>query len=73
VVPGGIGTVLELAMIWQLLQVRKLHRTPPILIGKVWVDLIEWGRGHLSDPCLGIGGISLATVSNNESTNARCT
>ena len=33
VVPGGIGTVLELMMIWQLLQVRKLHQTPLILIG----------------------------------------
>jgi Sodium Bile acid symporter family len=31
------------------------------------------GLRHLSDPCLGIGGISLGTVSNNESTNARCT
>ncbi len=28
VVPGGIGTLLETMMIWQLLQVRKLHDTP---------------------------------------------
>ena len=35
VVPGGIGTVLELAMVWQLLQVRKLHRVPLILIGRM--------------------------------------
>ena len=27
-VPGGIGTVLEVMMIWQLLQVRKLGDTP---------------------------------------------
>src|SRR5215469_17345543 len=47
VVPGGIGTVLERAMIWQLLQVRKLHQTPLILIGRMWADLIEWGREHL--------------------------
>ncbi|MGO9266563.1 MAG: LOG family protein [Candidatus Binataceae bacterium] len=47
VVPGGIGTVLELAMIWQLLQVRKLHRTPLILIGRMWADLIGWGRQYL--------------------------
>ena len=33
VVPGGIGTVLETMMIWQLLQVRKLHDTPLILAG----------------------------------------
>ena len=44
VVPGGIGTVLELALAWQLLQVRKLYNTPLILIGKMWADLVEWGR-----------------------------
>jgi uncharacterized protein (TIGR00725 family) len=30
VVPGGIGTVLEAMMVWQLLQVRHLHDTPPL-------------------------------------------
>jgi uncharacterized protein (TIGR00730 family) len=47
VVPGGIGTVLETMMIWQLLQVRHLHDTPLILVGKMWADLVEWGREHL--------------------------
>ena len=42
VVPGGIGTVLETMMIWQLLQVRKLHNTPLILAGKMWAGLVEW-------------------------------
>jgi len=50
VVPGGIGTVLELSMIWQLLQVRKLHQTPLILVGRMWADLIAWGRQHLLRP-----------------------
>ena len=27
VVPGGIGTLLELSLAWQLLQVRKLYNT----------------------------------------------
>jgi predicted Rossmann-fold nucleotide-binding protein len=54
VVPGGIGTVLELAMIWQLLQVRKLHRTPLILIGRMWADFIGWGRQHLLRPDLAL-------------------
>ena len=54
IVPGGIGTVLELAMIWQLLQVRKLHRTPLILIGRMWADFIEWGRHHLLRPDLAL-------------------
>src|SRR5262249_15406463 len=47
VAPGGIGTVLELMMIWQLLQVRHLHDTPLILVGKMWADLLEWARAHL--------------------------
>ena len=47
VVPGGIGTVLELAMIWQLLQVRKLDRTPLILIGRMWADFVSWSREYL--------------------------
>ncbi len=47
VLPGGIGTVLELAMIWQLLQVRKLQHTPLILIGRMWADLVAWARQHL--------------------------
>ena len=44
VVPGGIGTLLELALAWQLLQVRKLYNTPLVLVGKMWPELIEWGR-----------------------------
>src|SRR4029077_11168630 len=47
VVPGGIGTVLELTMIWQLLQVRHLHDTPLILVGKMWAGLVDWARTHL--------------------------
>ncbi len=47
VTPGGIGTVLELMMVWQLLQVRHVHETPLILVGKMWVDLVDWGRTHL--------------------------
>ena len=49
-VPGGIGTVLETLMVWQLLQVKHLDRTPLILIGQMWPDLIAWGRKHLLDP-----------------------
>src|SRR5215467_8497487 len=44
VVPGGIGTLLELSLAWQLLQVRKLYNTPLILVGKMWAELIAWGR-----------------------------
>ena len=44
VVPGGIGSLLELSLAWQLLQVRKLYNTPLILVGKMWTELVEWGR-----------------------------
>ena len=44
VAPGGIGTVLETMMIWQLLQVRHLEHTPLILVGKLWPPLIDWVR-----------------------------
>ena len=44
VVPGGIGTLLEMSLAWQLLQVRKLYNTPLIVVGKMWAELIEWGR-----------------------------
>ena len=44
VAPGGIGTVLETMMIWQLLQVRHLEHTPLIMVGKMWPGLIEWVR-----------------------------
>jgi uncharacterized protein (TIGR00730 family) len=51
VVPGGVGTALETLMVWQLLQVRHLDdRTPLILIGKMYADLVAWAREHMLDP-----------------------
>jgi uncharacterized protein (TIGR00730 family) len=50
VVPGGIGTVLETMMVWQLLQVRKLHDTPLILAGRMYADLVEWCRTYMLKP-----------------------
>jgi len=44
VVPGGVGTLLELSMAWQLLQVRQLHNVPLILVGEMWPELIAWAR-----------------------------
>jgi uncharacterized protein (TIGR00730 family) len=58
VVPGGIGSVLELTMIWQLLQVRGLHRTPLILIGPMWAELVEWARRHMLRPEFALAGAS---------------
>lgn len=47
VAPGGIGTVLETTMIWQLLQVKHLEKTPLILVGKMWPGFIEWARTQM--------------------------
>jgi len=47
ITPGGIGTLLEAAMIWQLLQVRHVKDTPFLLIGKMWGELVDWTRKHM--------------------------
>ena len=54
VVPGGIGTVLETLMIWQLLQVRHVEDVPLILVGKMWRGLVEWARTAMLDPRLAL-------------------
>jgi uncharacterized protein (TIGR00730 family) len=48
VAPGGIGTVLELMMVWQLLQVQHVRDTPLILVGNMWGDLVDWANTHLT-------------------------
>lgn len=50
VVPGGIGTVLETMLVWQLLQVQKLHDTPLILVGKMYAELVQWCSTHMLRP-----------------------
>ena len=54
VAPGGIGTVLETMMIWQLLQVRHLSDTPLILVGRMWPGLVGWAQSSMlsTDPPL---------------------
>jgi uncharacterized protein (TIGR00730 family) len=50
VVPGGIGSLLELSLVWQHLQVRKSSNTPLIVVGKMWQELVEWGRRSMLMP-----------------------
>jgi uncharacterized protein (TIGR00730 family) len=50
VTPGGIGTILETLMVWQLLQVRKLHDTPLILAGHFWEGLLGWAKSVMLWP-----------------------
>jgi uncharacterized protein (TIGR00730 family) len=50
VAPGGIGTVLESMMIWQLLQVRHLHEVPLIFAGPMWKGLVDWASSAMLRP-----------------------
>jgi uncharacterized protein (TIGR00730 family) len=54
VVPGGIGTVLEAMMVWQLLQVRHAD-APLVFVGQMWAELVEWAKKHM------LGAIPLAS------------
>ena len=45
--PGGIGTALELFMVWQLLQVKHVTEHPLILVGTMWTGLIDWIQGTM--------------------------
>lgn len=56
VVPGGIGTVLETMMVWQLLQVRKLENTPLILAGKMYAEMVNWCRTYMLRPEFPLAG-----------------
>jgi len=42
VAPGGIGTVLELMYVWQLVQVKHSCEIPIILFGDIWTGFIKW-------------------------------
>ena len=57
VAPGGLGTLLETMMIWQLLQTRHLHDTPLILAGPMWRGLVEWASAMMLRP-----GFELASL-----------
>ena len=42
VAPGGIGTLLELAYTWQLVQVKHICNIPIVFLGKMWVKFLKW-------------------------------
>lgn len=54
VAPGGIGTVLELTMVWQLLQVKHMNAAPLILVGDMWTGFVDWARKSLLKPELNL-------------------
>ncbi|HUS93571.1 MAG TPA: LOG family protein [Patescibacteria group bacterium] len=46
VMPGGIGTLSELALAWSLIQVKEIRLRPLILLGQMWADTM----GAFSNP-----------------------
>lgn len=46
VVPGGIGTCLELFYTWQLIQVKHMSPLPIILVGRMWKELVTWVKRY---------------------------
>ena len=46
--PGGIGTLSEVALTWSLLQTREVEPMPFILLGQHWADLLHsyYGSGE---------------------------
>ena len=62
VCPGGIGTVLELMLIWQLLQVKHVRDTPLILVGNMWSELVDWARKNLLKPELSLANPEDMTI-----------
>ncbi len=42
VAPGGVGTLLELAYTWQLMQVEHICHIPIVLLGDMWSDFLKW-------------------------------
>jgi hypothetical protein len=50
VAPGGIGTLLELYYVWQLLQLSMVSPRPVVLLGRdFWGGLIGWMEGEVLD------------------------
>jgi uncharacterized protein (TIGR00730 family) len=49
VAPGGIGTLLEMAMIYQLVQVNHLDKKPIICVGRSWRTLKTWLETEMLD------------------------
>jgi hypothetical protein len=39
--PGGVGTLTEISVMWNLMAVESLHRRPLILVGKGWQSTLD--------------------------------
>jgi predicted Rossmann-fold nucleotide-binding protein len=41
VLPGGIGTLSEMALAWSLLQVGEIEPRPLVLLGDIWRETMQ--------------------------------
>lgn len=41
VLPGGIGTLSEMALVWSLVQVGEVEKRPIALLGDIWSDTVR--------------------------------
>ena len=49
ITPGGIGTLLEMALIYQLVQVNHVGDKPIICVGRMWRTLRSWIEDEMLD------------------------
>ena len=49
IAPGGLGTLLEFAFIWQLLQVGHASDIPVLIYGDMWDGFMEWVSKNIMD------------------------
>lgn len=57
--PGGTGTLVELAAAWEMLNKRLIEHRPAVVLGKFWTPLIDTVRaveGHPANPWRESGG-----------------
>ncbi len=59
--PGGIGTLSEVALTWSLLQSGEIRRKPLVVVGEVWRQTVATFVRH-SDGYLHPGDAELVTV-----------
>lgn len=49
VTPGGVGTLLEMALIYQLIQAQHMDKKPVICVGRMWRTLRNWIEQEMLD------------------------
>jgi uncharacterized protein (TIGR00730 family) len=66
IAPGGVGTLLELFYTWQLMQVKHICNIPIILLGDMWLELVQWVKKYpLKNKLLNIEDVELLFLAKN--------